>query len=293
MIFPLSLRNSRCVIRLAIVGNSVAQVLPALPELGRDQAPAHCVVGLVVGLREWADLIHRWKLTLGARPARSVRTGQHDDDDSLRMADVKKVRIRRRQRLRTGPRSLRSDAIRHAHGPATAVVMACAQPTSCQAESGVNVDGVKEPELGKVESHPLLLELHHSDEVIEHLGDTDRCEASIVALKHRRDSRRCRFVAEVCDGGEAVEDSQRREARAVSCARADLRAASAVGPRPRYRPRSSSAGRRKAGRNTTRSPRSTTISRRVFQRDLTSAGTDTWPFLDSVMTRDVLIEGIV
>ena len=155
------------------------------------------------------------------------------------------------------------------------MVVPSTEPTRCEAEAGINTEAIEETDLGEIESCLLLVNREHAYELIEYLGYPQRSQLSIAASEQPLNAGRRWFIAQIRDDSEAVEDSQRRRRRAASSARSDLRASSAVGALWRYRPRSSTNGRGEAGRITTRSPRSTTTSRRVFQRVLTSAGTET------------------
>jgi hypothetical protein len=92
----------------------------------------------------------------------------------------------------------------------------------------------------------------------------------------------CGLLLQVGDDGVRVEDGQ--PLRDCSSRRPCRRASSAEGPRPQYLPFNSEMGSEGSGRITTRSPRSTTITRRVFHRALALAGIETWPLRDTVMT---------
>ena len=93
--------------------------------------------------------------------------------------------------------------------------------------------------------------------------------------QQRPDLTRRSFTLEVRQDRIGIEEGQRGMARRASSSRACLRARSVVGPRPRYLPSRSSTGWSPRGRITTRSPRSTTTTRRVLHRARVSAGIET------------------
>lgn len=74
------------------------------------------------------------------------------------------------------------------------MVVAGAQPTGGEAESSIYAQTIEEPELGKVQSGLLLIDLPNAHQMIKNLRHADRCQAGITASKQLRDFSRCGLV---------------------------------------------------------------------------------------------------
>ena len=220
----------------------------------------------------------------GRRPARSIGSGQNDDRYALGVANVQKVRVRCGKGLASGPRHLRSHAIGETHFATTPLVVPSTELSDRDAECGVNRQAIEQTQLSDVERSILLVSAGDPHEVIEHLSDPEGGQRRRIAVEQGPNLGSSDLTLEVGQHGVRVENGQREWLREASSARACLRERSLLGPRPRYFPPRSSIGSSLRGRMTTRSPRSTTTSLRTPQRARASAGMETCPFLDSVMT---------
>lgn len=90
------------------------------------------------------------------------------------MTDIQKVRIRCRQLLRKRPRGLRRDTVCNADRATTPVIVPGAEPTRCDAESGVDTHSIEEPDLGQIQRRLLLVNLDHTHQMIENLCYSQR-----------------------------------------------------------------------------------------------------------------------
>ena len=153
---------------------------------------------------------------------------------------------------------LGGDAIGHADRATASMVMTGPQSACPEPDFGVDDDSVDQLELGQVEGGIFFVGSDQADQVIEHFGHADGRQGGITATQQRSDLAGGGFCPHVGNDGVRVEDGQRL--RDASARRAWWRALSAEGPRPRYLPSSSTMGCAGAGRITTRSPRSTTIT---------------------------------
>jgi hypothetical protein len=196
----------------------------------------------------------------------------------------KQMRIRRGERLRPMPSHLCGDAVGHADRAARPVISASSKAPCGSADGRVHGDRPEQAELGEVERGLFLVGAGKPHQVIENLAQTDCGQHRVTVFEQRPYLVGGRLVPQVGDDRVRVENGQRRRSRTRrSCSRAR----SLVGPRPRYLPFSSSTGRSGTGRMTTRSPKSTTITRRVFHRARVSAGMETCPLRETVITWSV------
>src|SRR5581483_5960338 len=180
---------------------------------------------------------------------------------------------------------LGGDAVGQADGAVFAVVVAGAKPAGSGGEVGSHRDAVEQPELSQIERRLLLVGPDDPNQMVQDLGHADRSQPGVGSFQDGPDVRRSGLRSEKGDDGVGVEDCQYLVARAASSWRACRLALSAVGPRPRYLPSSSSTPSSGRGRTTMRSPKSTTTTRRAFHRERASAGIETWPFRETVMCR--------
>lgn len=204
------------------------------------------------------------------------------------MADIEQVRVRRGKGPGLKAGDLSRGAVGKAHGAPAAVIMASAQPTGCQPHRRIDGNPVEQAKLSDIESSVFLVRTKDAYEMIDHLGDSERSKRRIAGEEcpHLRCGR---LALEKGKHGERIKNRQRDLSRRTSSARARSRARSVLGPRPRYLPSSSRTGSSLSGRITTRSPRSTTMTRRAFQRARVSAGIETCPFRETLMTCVVVI----
>lgn len=177
------------------------------------------------------------------------------------MAHVQKVGIGGRERLVQMPGGLGRDAVSHADRAPYRVVVETAKPTGGRANIRTNGDGIQEIELCEVQTGLVLVGFYNPDKVVDHFTHADRGQPGISRKDQRPDLACGGLSLQVGEDGVGVEDSQRPVARRASSRRAAFRARSVDGPRPRYLPSSASTGFSTAGLMTTRSPRSTTITR--------------------------------
>jgi hypothetical protein len=202
------------------------------------------------------------------------------------MTRIEKRRVGRRKWPAAVSSGLRRHAVGEADRTACPVVTAGTQAARRRSQIAIDHDGVVKPELCQVETGFLLIGASKPNEVVDHLGDTDRGQGTTV-VDELFDVAGRGFVLQERQHRIGIEDGQRRVARSASCRRASRRARVVDGPCFAYLPRKSPTGSSPTGRMTTRSPRSTTSTCRVFHRARVSAGIDTWPFRDTVITCEV------
>jgi hypothetical protein len=200
------------------------------------------------------------------------------------MADVEEVRIGGRQRFGPGPSSLCSDAVGHTDRASGPVVVAGPQPPCLSADSGIDQSGLEQAELGEIQSGLLFVGSNNPYQMVQDLGHADGGERGGSCAEEASHFAGRGLSSQVGDHGVGVQDRQRTRDLAASYCRASRRARSLLGPSSRYLPSRSLMGLSGSGRMTTLSPRSTTMTRRVFQRARTSAGMDTWPFREMVIS---------
>jgi hypothetical protein len=190
------------------------------------------------------------------------------------VAQVQEVGVRCGQGLPSGTGRLRCDAIGHAHGAAGPMVPASTEPARLGADCRVNDSAVQDPELRQVQCGLFLVGSDNSHEVVKDLSHADGSQLCVCPQQCPHLS--CGWLgAQEGNDGVSVQDGHRAPARPASSRRAWRLAWSLLGPRVRYLPSSFSTGSSGAGRMTTRSPRSTTITWRVFHRARAPAGMET------------------
>lgn len=182
--------------------------------------------------------------------------------------------------------NLGGHAVRQADRTTGPVVAAGAKAACRCGQLAIDHDGVVKTELREVEAGIFFIGASEPNEVVDHLGNTD-CRQCTTGLDERFDFAGGRFVLQERKYRVGIKDRQRRPVRSVSSRRDSRRARLVVGPCFAYLPRNSATGSAPTGRITTRSPRSTTRTCRVFHRARVSAGIETWPFRDTVITREI------
>ena len=202
------------------------------------------------------------------------------------MTRIQERRVRSCEWSAAASTDLGRHAVRQADRTKCPVVAASAEAASRCGQLAIDRDGVVKTQLCEIEAGFLFIGSSEPNQVVDHLGDSDRRErtAGLDELFHFASGR---FVLEERKYRVGVEDRQRRPVRSVSSRRDSRRARLVVGPCFAYLPRSFPTGSAPTGRITTRSPRSTTRTCRVFHRARASAGIETWPFRDTVITCDV------
>ena len=199
------------------------------------------------------------------------------------MTRIQERRVRRREWSAAASGDLGRDAVRKAERTTCPVVAASAQAAGRCGQLAIDHDGVTKTQLGEVEACFLFIGPSEPNEVVDHLGDAD-CRQCTAGPDEILDFTGGRFVLEERKYRIGIEDRQRRPVRSASSRRDARRARLVVGPCFAYLPRSSPTGSSPTGLMTTRSPRSTTRTCRVFHLALVSAGIETWPFRDTVIT---------
>ena len=202
------------------------------------------------------------------------------------MTRIEQRRVGASKWLAAVPGRLRSHAVGEADRTTCPVVAARTKAARRSSQVAVDRDGVVEPQLCQIKGGLLLVGASKSNEVVNHLGDTDRRQRATVddELFNLAGSG---LVLQERQHRIGIEDGQRRATRSVSSRRESRRARLVVGPCFAYLPRKSPTWSSPTGLMTTRSPRSTTRTCRVFHRARVSAGIDTWPFRDTVITCEV------
>jgi len=200
------------------------------------------------------------------------------------MADIEQVRVRRGEGPGPRPGRFCGNAVGKADSAPTAVVVTGAKPAGRQAHRSIYGEPVEQVELSDVERRVFLVGADDAYEMIDHLGDAKGRQRGIPAGQERPHFRCGRLGFQEGEHGVCIEQRQRGPSRRASAARACFRARFVLGPRPRYLPSNAPTMSSPSGRITTRSPRSTTMTWRAFQRARVSAGIDTCPFCETVMT---------
>ena len=219
-------------------------------------------------------------------PSGAVGPWQDGDCDLLEMTCIQERRVRGCERSAATSADLGRHAVRQADRTTCPVVATSAKAAGRCGQLAINHDGVVKTQLREIEAGLLFIGASEPNEVVDHLGDSDRRERT-AGVDEPFDFASGRFVLEEGKYRVGVEDRQRRPVRSVSSRRDSRRARLVVGPCFAYLPRSSPTGSAPTGRMTTRSPRSTTRTCRVFHRARVSAGIETWPFRDTVIKYEV------
>ena len=207
-------------------------------------------------------------------PSRAVRAGQHNSVNAFGVTKLQQMRIGRGQRYGAVVSDGGSEAIGHTHRTPGLVVVAPPQSPCPGASVCIDRERVVQSQFGEVKEHIIFVDACQPSEMIDNLTHTCRGQRHVVGMHQRGDLIGCGFVAQEGDNRIRVEHDQERSRPRVA-RRSWARAASAEGPRSAYLPFSSETGCSEIGRITTRSPRSTTTTCRVFHLARVSAGIDT------------------
>ena len=165
------------------------------------------------------------------------------------------------------------------------MVVTGSEQTSLHSYFRVNGRWGSKTKLGEIEHRFILFGSEKSNKVIEDLGYAERGQRDVLSrLDELLNERSGWLIFQQSEDGEGVEDNHRLRSRAASSILDRCRIWSLLKVPRRYFPLSAPTGSAVRGRSTTRSPRSTTTTRSAFHRALASAGIDTCPFEETLIT---------